>query len=124
MEHQRTSTTFVNSTTVRFTTPAKTVGDYDVVFTNSNGLIATLTNGISVNGLPAFSTTAGSLGSIVGGVAMSTITIVAAEPDGGTLAYSVTSNALPSGLSLGSANGQITGTPTSLHLPQLHRILL
>tara|TARA_B100000902_G_C27319363_1_gene923326 strand:- start:63 stop:3446 length:3384 start_codon:yes stop_codon:yes gene_type:complete len=107
------STTFVNSTTVRFTTPAKTAGDYDVTFTNSNGLAATLTNGISYNGLPAFSTSAGSLGSVVGGEAISTITVVAAEPDGGTLAFSITQNALPAGLSLGSANGQITGTPTA-----------
>ena len=108
------STTFVNTTTVRFTTPVKTAGDHDVTFTNSNGLAATLTNGISVNGLPAFTTAAGSLGTIESDVAMSTITIVAAEPDGGTLAYSITQNALPAGLSLGSANGQITGTPTSV----------
>ena len=45
---------------------------------------------------------------------MSTITIVAAEPDGGTLAYSVTSGSLPTGVSLGSANGQLTGTPASV----------
>ena len=105
------TTTFVNSTTVRFTTPAKTAGDHDVTFTNSNGLAATLTNGISVNGTPAFTTAAGNLGSINEDVAMSTITIVAAEPDGGTLAFSVTSGALPTGVSLGSANGQLTGTP-------------
>ncbi len=108
------STTFVNSTTVRFTTPAKTAGDYDITFSNSNGLSATLTNGLSVNGTPAFTTAAGSLGSKLGGEVMSTITIVAAEPDGGTLAYSVTTGALPSGLSLGSANGQITGTPAAV----------
>ena len=107
------STTFVNSTTIRFTTPVKTAGDYDVTFTNNNGLAATLTNGISVNGIPSFTTAAGSLGSVVGGESIPTITIVAAEPDSGTLAYSVTTGALPAGLSLGSANGQITGTPTS-----------
>ena len=107
------STTFVNSTTVRFTTPAKTAGDYDVTFTNANGLAATLTNGISVNGVPAFSTAAGNVGSVIEDEAISTITIVAAEPDGGTLAYSITSGALPTGLSLGSANGQITGTPNA-----------
>ena len=107
------STTFVDSTTVRFTTPVKTAGDYDVVFTNSNGLAATLTAGISFNGTPAFTTAAGSVGSIEGGLPISTITIVASEPDGGTLAYSITQNALPAGLSLGSANGQITGTPTA-----------
>ena len=101
----------VNSTTITFTTPVKTAGDYDVVVTNANGLAATLTNGISYNGLPAFTTAAGNVGSILEDTAMSTITIVAAEPDGGTLAYSITSGALPTGVSLGSANGQLTGTP-------------
>jgi len=107
------TTTFVSSTQITFTTPAKTAGDYDIVVTNTNGLAATSTNGISFNGLPAFTTAAGNVGSVTGGDVMSTITIVAAEPDGGTLAYSVTSGALPSGTSLGSANGEITGTPAS-----------
>ena len=105
------TTTFVGTTQVTFTTPAKTAGDYDIVLTNSNGLAATLTNGISYNGTPAFTTAAGNVGSVIEDEAMSTITIVAAEPDGGTLAYSVTSGALPTGVSLGSANGQLTGTP-------------
>jgi len=107
------TTTFVSSTQITFTTPAKTAGDYDIVVTNTNGLAATSTNGISFNGLPAFTTAAGNVGSVTGGDVMSTITIVAAEPDGGTLAYSVTSGALPSGTSLGSANGEITGTPAA-----------
>ena len=106
-----TSVSVVSSTSITFTTPAKTAGDYDVVVTNSNGLSASLTNGISYNGTPAFTTAAGNVGSIAEDVAMSTITIVAAEPDGGTLAYSITSGALPTGTSLGSANGEITGTP-------------
>ena len=104
------STQFVNSTTVRFTTPVKTAGDYDVVFTNSNGLAATLTAGISVNGVPAFTTAAGNVGSVFEDEVMSTITIVAAEPDSGTVAFSVTSGALPTGVSMSSA-GAITGTP-------------
>ena len=66
------TTTFVNSTTVRFTTPAKTAGDYDVTFTNANGLAATLTSGISYNGVPAFSTAAGNVGSVVEDEAIST----------------------------------------------------
>ena len=101
-----------SSTTITFAAPAKTAGDYDVIVTNSNGLTARLTSGISYNGTPAFTTAAGNIGSLNPDVAMPTITIVAAEPDGGTLAFSVTSGALPAGLSLGSANGQITGTPT------------
>ena len=105
------SVSIVSSSSITFTTPAKTAGDYDVVVTNPNGLAATLTNGISYNGTPSITTAAGNLGSLFNSEAMSTITIVAAEPDGGTLAYSVTSGALPTGVSLGSANGQLTGTP-------------
>ena len=108
------SVSFVNSTTVTITTPAKSAGDYDVVLTNANGLAATLTNGISYNGTPAWTTAAGNIGSLNGNIAMSTITIVAAETDGGTIAYSITSGALPSGTTLGSANGQITGTPATV----------
>ena len=107
------SVSIVSSSSITFTTPAKTAGDYDVVVTNTNGLAATLQNGISYNGVPAFTTAAGNVGSILEDVAMSTITIVAAEPDGGTLAFSVTSGALPTGVSLGSANGQLTGTPNT-----------
>ena len=107
------SVSVVSSTSITFVTPAKSAGDYDVLVTNANGLSARLTNGISVNGTPAFTTAAGNVGTLNPAVPMSTITIVAAEPDGGTLAYSVTSGGLPSGLSLGSGNGQITGTPTA-----------
>ena len=107
------SVSIVSSSSITFTTPAKTAGDYDVVVTNTNGLSATLQNGLSYNGLPAFTTAAGNVGSIAEDVTMSTITIVAAEPDGGTLAFSVTSGALPTGVSLGSANGQLTGTPNA-----------
>lgn len=105
-----TSVTVVSTTSITFTTPAKTAGDYDIVVTNSNGLSATSTNGISYNGTPSFTTAAGNVGSISEDIAMSTITIVAAEPDGGTLAYSITSGALPTGVSMSSA-GAITGTP-------------
>jgi len=104
------SVSVVNSTTITFTTPVKTAGDYDVIVINANGLQATLTNGISYNGVPSFTTAAGNVGSITEDVAMSTITIVAAEPDGGTLAYSITSGALPTGVSM-SSSGAITGTP-------------
>ena len=105
-----TSVSVVSSTSITFTTPAKTAGDYDVTVSNANGLAATLLNGISYNGVPSFTTAAGNVGSIAEDVAMSTITIVAAEPDGGTLAYSITSGALPTGVSMSSA-GAITGTP-------------
>jgi len=108
-----TSVTRNSSTELTFVTPAKTAGDYDVVVRNTNGLQATSTDAISYNGVPTFtSPAAGNIGNLLPDVAMTTITIVASEPDSGTLAYSVTTGSLPTGLSLGSANGEITGTPT------------
>ena len=108
------SVTVDSTTQITITTPAKTAGDYDVVVTNSNGLQATLQNGISYNGTPVFSTAAGKIGNdLPPNTAIQTITIVAAEPDGGTLAYSITSGALPAGLSLAS-DGDITGTTPDL----------
>ena len=53
-------------------------GDYDVRVTNTNGLVATLTTGISYNGTPTFTTAAGNVGSVLEDEVMSTITIVAA----------------------------------------------
>ena len=108
------SVTVVSTSSITFVAPAKTAGDYDVVVTNANGLAATSVAGISYNGTPSFSTAAGNIGTLESGVAMSTITIVASEPDGGAIAYSVTGGSLPSGVSLASANGQLTGTPVSV----------
>jgi hypothetical protein len=108
------SVSFTNTTTITFVTPVKTAGDYDVAITNPNGLTATSTNGISFNGIPSWTTSAGQLGStLLPSQAISTITIVASEPDGGAIGYSITTGALPAGLSLGASNGQITGTPTA-----------
>jgi len=108
------SVTVNSSTSITATTPAKTAGDYDVVVTNNNGLNATLQNGISFNGLPAFTTPAGQIGNdLAPNTTISTITIVAAEPDGGTLSYSITSGAVPTGLTFDS-DGTIDGTTADL----------
>jgi hypothetical protein len=108
------SVTVNSSTSITATTPAKTAGDYDVVVTNANGLAATLQNGISYNGLPAFTTPAGQIGNdLAPNTTISTITIVAAEPDGGSLSYSITSGAVPTGLVLDS-DGTIDGTTPDL----------
>ena len=84
------SVTVVSTSSITFVAPAKTAGDYDLVVTNANGLFPTLSSGFSYNGTPSFTTAAGNIGTLESGVAMSTITIVATEPDGGTLAFSVT----------------------------------
>ena len=109
------TTSFVSTTQVTFVTSATAAGDYDVKLTNPNGLSATSTNAVSFNGLPAFSSpAAGAIsGNYASGSPIPTITIVASEPDGGTIAYSITSGSLPPGTTLDSAAGTITGTPTN-----------
>jgi hypothetical protein len=102
---------FVSATTLTITTPAKAAGDYDVVVTNTDTGSATFINGISYNGIPAWSTSAGSLGTFASAETISTITLAATEPDGGTITFNITNGALPTGLSLTGAN--IDGT-TSL----------
>jgi hypothetical protein len=104
------SVTYINGTTVQFTTPALGAGDYDVKLTNANGLSAILQNGIAYNGTPNFVTPAGKLGNdLAPSSTIPTITIVAAEPDGGALSYSITSGALPTGVFM-SSSGVITGS--------------
>jgi hypothetical protein len=104
------SVSYVSATSLTITTPAKAAGDYDVVVTNTDGGTATSVNGISFNGIPSWTTAAGSLGTFASDTTISTITLQATEPDGGTITFSITNGALPTGLSLTGAN--IDGTTT------------
>ena len=102
---------YVSGTQITFTTPAKAAGDYDIVVTNTDTGSATYINGISYNGIPTWTTAAGSLGTFASNTTISTITLQATEPDAGTITFNITNGALPTGLSLTGAN--IDGT-TSL----------
>jgi len=104
------SVSFVSATTLTITTPAKAAGDYDVVVTNVDGGISTKINGISYNGVPAWTTAAGSLGTFASDTTISTITLQASEPDAGTITFDITNGTLPTGLSLTGAD--IDGTTT------------
>ena len=101
---------YVSATQITFTTPAKAAGDYDIVITNTDTGSATYINGISYNGIPTWTTAAGSLGTFASDTTISTITLQATEPDAGTITFSITNGALPTGLSLTGAN--IDGTTT------------
>jgi len=105
-----TSVTRTNSTSLSVVVPALTAGDYDIIVENGTGLQATLTNGLTSNAAPVWTTTSGSLGSIINDQAITTITLVATEDDAGAITYNVTTGALPTGLSLSGAD--IDGTPT------------
>jgi len=102
------NTTFVNSTSLLVTTPAKSSGSYNLFVYNTDGSIGVVPNGITYSAPPVWSTAAGSIGSAgsnTSGVSLS-VTATGDAP----LSYAVTSGSLPSGLSLNSSTGAITGT--------------
>ena len=83
-------------------------GTYFIRIENPNGLaVRSSTALLTVSDAPTWSTAAGSLGSVAAGSAGS-FTVVATSDSAVT--YSITSGALPGGLSLNSSTGAITGT--------------
>jgi len=88
---------------------------YKVKVTSSSGIAGTSATGlINIDTSPTWSTASGQIGgSVVEGISAST-TVSATDPDGDTVAYSVQSGSLPSGLSLNSSSGVISGTPSSV----------
>ena len=85
----------------------------DVKVINGSGLSAILEDSITVDATPVWTTPTGSVGECIEDVALSpTITLVATDPESaGSLTYSITSGALPTGLSLDTNTGVISGTP-------------
>jgi hypothetical protein len=105
------SVSVVSSTQITFTAPAKTAGSYSLSVVNSDGATATFVPGMQYSGVPTWTTSAGSLGSV--NTSTSVNFTVAATSDS-AVAYSVTSGSLPSGVSLNSSTGAITGTAPSV----------
>lgn len=109
------SVTFTSSTSITATTPATPLAvsnePYDVVVTNPSGLTGTGTDLLDAGGVPAFNTSAGSLGTIPDALRSTSVNYDAGavDPDGDTITYSVSVGALPSGLSLNTSTGAITG---------------
>ena len=106
-----TSITLNSATQLSVVAPAKAAGNHDLKITNTDGGTVTVTS--VYNALPTWTTAAGSLGSVAEGDSMS-FTVAATESDGGAITYAVTSGALPSGGSLNTSTGAITGTAPSV----------
>jgi len=86
---------------------------YGVKVTNVGGLSSTLASQINVDNNPTWTTSAGSLGNVIENISAS-LSATASDAEGDTIAYSVSSGSLPSGLSLNSSTGAITGTPSAV----------
>src|SRR5210317_32225 len=84
---------------------------YDVKVINENGLSAVLFDAINVDNEPRWQTSAGALsGSPFSEGDTLNVTLSATDPEGETVTYSLQSGALPSGISLNSSTGVLSGT--------------
>ena len=104
-----TPTTYTSVTSISGTVPAGTAnGTYDVKYTGSSGAVAVLTSAVDVDTDPSFNVASGSLATVTSG---DTVNISTGATDtAGTVTFAVSAGSLPSGLSLNTSTGAITGT--------------
>lgn len=100
------SVTFNSSSNVAFTAPAAATGGYPIYLVNPDGGTAIAVPGLQYSGVPTWSTAAGSLGSVYETTAFANTVVATGDAQ---ITYSVLSGSLPTGASLNSLNGTISG---------------
>jgi hypothetical protein len=113
-EYNASSVTVTDATTASFDITAAMATDndpFDIVVTNLSGLSSTLSDALDFAPTPAFTVASGSLSTIYDSARTGiSITTGATSSDADdTITYSISSGSLPSGLSLNSSTGAITG---------------
>ena len=111
VEYQATTSTTnsIVQMTVTFTGLSAAYEPYDVKVLNPSNLFGLLPDAFFINDSPVWSTSSGSLGSFAGATS---IQLATTDDESNAITYSITSGALPAGLSLSSA-GLISGTVTA-----------
>jgi hypothetical protein len=109
------ATTFVSSSTLTAATNAASVNyvggaSFNVRVVNPSGLAGVLEPAGNIDRDPVWSTNAGSVATVYSGQSFNTFTLSATDPDTTSVTYSVASGTLPTGISLNTSNGQLTGT--------------
>ena len=105
----------ISSTQLTFVTSAQSTGTYIIYVVNTDGSTALAVPGLEYSGTPTWSTAAGSLGTAA--INNSFTSTVAATGDA-PVTYSISSGALPSGLTINTSTGVISGTtPSGLSSP-------
>jgi hypothetical protein len=100
------SVTYLDSNRLTFTTPALSSGSYTIIVSNASGGAGILLPGLVYSGVPTYTTSAGSLGSVYEASAFTQSVVATGDAP---ITYSLYSGSLPSGATLNS-NGTITGT--------------
>lgn len=113
-EYLASTVTFANSYCLQATTPKVfTVAEEPLsikVIQNQGLSIGSLLNVIDCGGVPSWTNAAGQIGGTIYDGTSSSTTVIATDPEGGPITYTLSSGTLPTGLSLGSSNGIISGT--------------
>jgi len=117
-EYAAASISFSSSSVLLATTPQDfTVANepLDVKVVQTSGTFTKL-DVIDCGGLPSWTTAAGNLGTIYDSMrATASLQVSATDPDNNaTISYSVVSGALPTGMTLNSSTGAITGTASAV----------
>ena len=87
---------------------------YDIKVTNPSNLFGLIPDALYVNNSPVWVTASGSLGTFYESAPMS-VSATATDPESSTITYTLASgSSLPSGVSLNSSTGAITGSPAAV----------
>jgi hypothetical protein len=106
------STTFNNSQSLQFLTPALTAsaGPYDIKVTNTDNQFSIFENSLGVGSAPIWQTGTGLLGSIFNVErGNKTFSLLANDIENNPITYSIVSGSLPTGMNI-SSGGTISGT--------------
>jgi len=103
--------TRVSATQLTFTAPAQATGSYIIYVINTDGSTALAVPGLQYSPLPSWTTAAGTLGTP--NVNASFSTTLAATGDA-PITYSLYSGTLPSGITINSSTGVLSGTTPNL----------
>jgi hypothetical protein len=108
---QVSQVSFISSTQISFIAPANVAGSYILYVVNADGGVAISVPGIQYSGVPTWTTSAGSLGSLDASTSFSTTLAATGDTP---ISYLVVSGALPAGLNLNTSTGVISGTTPSV----------
>lgn len=118
VEYTAASVTFNNSGSLTATTSRNfTVAEepLSVKVINPNQLSSTLNAAIDCGGVPTWTTASGQIGNTTLQQTSFSATVTATDPEGGTITYSVAAgSSLPSGITINSSTGVISGTLPSI----------
>ena len=111
---EASAVSFTSTSQISATMPAsQTEGTYKFVVENSNGLSVQSSTAITYSNGPTWTTSAGSLGTFTEGESVS-VTVAATDGSETVDTFAIVSGSLPSGLSLNTSSGVISGTAAAV----------